>query len=221
MRLLSLIVLFAVLDRADAISLRFLAWNHELAAKKLLVRSGDQDQEITGLHPDKRSGKIESAAAAGLALVVAGDAGSRNVPTSIPLAIPSAFTNPLILLIPAPGKPGGITPFVIEDSPQSFRMGSTRFISASPTPLVVRYEKNLVRLEKPWTPFDVMPGGAARNIGVQIESADKPGTILYSAVWEYDLQVRKLAIVLPGSDREDSSMSLKIIAERVQSPEGP
>jgi hypothetical protein len=52
-----------------------------------------------------------------------------------------------------------------------------------------------------------------RNIGIQMAARADLKAILYSAVWEYDPEVRNLIIVVPGTDVQTGTVNLKIIPE--------
>jgi hypothetical protein len=62
-----------------------------------------------------------------------------------------------------------------------------------------------------------------RNIGIQMASRADLKSVLYSAVWEHDPDVRKLIIVVPGTDAQSGSLNLKIIPEdrRALAPVSP
>ena len=95
----------------------------------------------------------------------------------------------------------------------SFGWGTFRFINATGKELLVRNDKVTKSLPETWKAVDLNPGGAARNMGIQLAARDNLKAILYSAVWEYDPDVRKLIIIVPGTDAQSGVVNLKIIPE--------
>ena len=57
------------------------------------------------------------------------------------------------------------------------------------------------------------PGGEARNIGVQVFSPTSPDTILYSAVWETDPNLRKLIFIVPAANPASKELTLEVIPQ--------
>jgi len=214
----SILFLIFLLVNAEAGSLRFLAWDHEVASRKLLVRNGGKDHEIVDLHPDKRSEWVTGISSETETLLVTPqvlDAGKQ--PATLPLVIPPGIREPLVILLPDRRKATGLAVFVVEDSAEGFQFGVTRFVNATTKAQTVRYGKNLLRLDKSWIPTDVMAGGQARNVGIQIESGGVPSKISYSGVWEYDPDTRKIAIIVPGTDSDAGVIAVKIISENRRS----
>jgi hypothetical protein len=62
-------------------------------------------------------------------------------------------------------------------------------------------------------PVSIVPGGDARNVGVQLFSEEAPDTVLYSAVWDHDPNVRKLIFIVSGAEEESRAFDLKIIPQ--------
>ena len=50
-----------------------------------------------------------------------------------------------------------------------------------------------------WNPVDIAPGGAARNMAVQVVAEDNLKDIFYSAVWEHNPEIRDLVPGLIGA----------------------
>ncbi|RYD29910.1 MAG: hypothetical protein EOP87_17515, partial [Verrucomicrobiaceae bacterium] len=57
------VTLVSLLVHAEAYTVRFLAWDHEVSARRILVQNGGKSQSIADLHPDKRSQPITGIAA--------------------------------------------------------------------------------------------------------------------------------------------------------------
>lgn len=198
----------------QAVPIRFLPWDDSVAARKIAFHNGKDVTEIQDLHPDKRSKACEWTAAETPPELIALDrTGADGKPVTIPLALTAGIKSPLVLILPDPAKPGGLRGYVVEDSSGSFAWGSSRFINATGRELLVRQDKLVKKLPKSWQATDFAPGGAARNVGIQIAAPDDLNSVLYSAVWEYEPNIRKLVIVIPGADPKSGTVDLKIIPE--------
>ena len=199
---------------AQAALIRFLPWDDEIAARKIGFNDGKKVTDLQDLHPQKRSKAINLEIGEVPAQLVAMDRTSPDgKPVSVPIKLAPGMQSPLILILPDPGNPSGLRSFVIEDNSASFSWGMLRFINATGKALLVREEKVIKPLAETWTPVDIDPGGQSRNVGIQIAARADLKTILYSAVWEHDPNVRKLVIVLPGRDASTGVVDLKVIPE--------
>jgi hypothetical protein len=101
----------------------------------------------------------------------------------------------------------------MDDNPAGFNWGTYRFFNATPKELVVQLEKKAVRVPAGWKPVDLDLGGETRGIGARIalsESIEKP---IYSAVWEYNTEVRTLCFLVPGTDLRLSPVAFKAVPE--------
>lgn len=213
MKLFPSAIAFALLiATADAYSIRFLAWDHDVAEKKISLRNAGKDQEIADLHPHQRSATIAGIAADSELLLVA--PGKDGKPATLRLEIPGSVTDPLVILLPDSRDSTGLRAFTVEDSTSSFQFGSTRFFNVTGKALMVRYEQSVLRLEKPWVPVDFTPAGESRNAGVQMVASADAATVLYSAIWDYDPGVRKIAFIAAGSPSDPGPLNVKIISER-------
>lgn len=217
-RHLSLLVLtcslIASFASVQAASVRFLPWDADIAARKLGFFDGQDIAGIRDLHPDKRSKPVSWVAREVPPQLIAMDRTSPDgKPVGLPLKFPAGITKPLVIILPDPAHATGLRCFVIEDGSDKFGWGVFRFINATGKELLIRNDKVTKALPKTWVPVDLNPGGAARNMGIQMASRDDLTAILYSAVWEYDPEVRKLIIVVPGVDTDGGAVNLKIIPE--------
>lgn len=209
------LLLHVMAVRCDALTLRFLAWDHEIAGMSILVRNGEKETQIKELHPDKRSNAIDGGSpGSAVSLVFSGADGATSSSPGVALAIPEGISDALVILLPDPSSRGKVRPFVVNDSMDSFRPGTTRFLVASSLGYEVRCESKAVRLPGGWVPTDVTLEGTVRNVGVQIQTSQVPKTLVYSAVWEYNPSVRKLAIVVPSEDRDIRSVLVKTFIDR-------
>ncbi|MCW1884881.1 hypothetical protein OKA04_09085 [Luteolibacter flavescens] len=204
---------------AEAASVRFLAWDHQVSSLKLMVRHDGKDRPIVDLHADKRSEPVTDLPGdAELILVNPAAKGPEGDPATVAVKIPQGLAEPLVILLPDAAGDAGVRGFAVDDSSAGFKYGTTRFLNTTGKPLAVRCEKSVLRLDKSWVPVDVDPGGAARNVPVQMAPAEKTSTVLYSSIWEYDPGVRKLALILAGTAREAGMIQVKIITERRRDP---
>lgn len=206
--------LFASLSTLQAIPIKFLPWDDTIAARKITFSDGKEIFELQDLHPDKRSKAYKWAGGDVPPVLGALDRTSEDgTPVTAPIKLPSGIKSPLVLILPDPKKPSGLRTYVIEDASDSFSWGTLRFINATGKELLVRQDKAIKKLSKTWKFTEFSPGGDSRNIGIQLASPDDLQAILYSAVWEYDPNVRRLIIVVPGTDAKDGALDLKVIPE--------
>ena len=196
-----------------AASIRFLPWDHAIAARKIAFQHGGESVELT-LHPDQRSGPIKTTLGEGLLQLAALDRTSPDgKPASLAFKMPAGIQAPLVLILPDAKHPTGLRAFVIEDASANFPWGTMRFVNVTGKALLVRHDKTIKELPDTWTPVDITPGGDARNAGVLLAGRDDPKTILYSAVWKYDPNIRKLIFVVPGSDVRTGVVAFEIVPE--------
>jgi hypothetical protein len=127
--------------------------------------------------------------------------------------MPAGIQDPLVLILPDAKHSTGLRSFVIEDASSNFAWGTMRFVNSTGKPLLVRHDKTIKELPSTWTPVDIAPGGDARNAGVQVAARDDTKTILYSAVWKHDPNIRKLIFVVPGADVRTGVVAFKIVPE--------
>lgn len=193
---------------------RFLPWDDATAARKIAFEAGSSQVELEDLHPQKRSEPVSFKPGETAPRLVALDRKSDDgTPVSIEIKGLGKLRVPLVIILPDPGHPGGLRPFVIEDSSDGFAWGDIRFVNATGRPLLIRSENKIHKIADSWKPIDVSPGGTTRNIGVQAASPDDLESILYSAVWEHDPETRKLVFLLPGADARTGAIDVKIIPE--------
>ncbi|WP_367874661.1 hypothetical protein [Luteolibacter sp. Populi] len=197
-----------------AVPMRFLAWDQAVGARKLAVQSGSQQVALKDLHPHKRTDPVAVTTGETPPLLVATDKTSPDgKPVTVEIKMAADIQSPLVLLIPDPKHPTGIRPFVIEDNVANFKWGTMRLLNATGKVLVMRFEKTVVPLPASWTPVDVALGGEGRNVGVEAIAKDDPKSMLYSAVWEHDMSLRKLVIIVPDTDGPPGAVDFKVIPE--------
>jgi hypothetical protein len=120
---------------------------------------------------------------------------------------------PLVIIFPDPKSASGLRSYVIEDSMKDFPWGSTRVVNATNQEFVFRQENNAVPIKASWNPVCLTTSGEPRNFEVQLYSKESPKKLHYSAIWEYDPEIRMLAIILPGSESANGKIGVKIIPE--------
>lgn len=209
-----LLGLLAALTPLHALPIKFLAWDDSIVGRKIAFTTGMEAAEIQDLHPHKRSKTFTwTGGEAPPALVALDRSAPDGKPVTIPLKFAAGLKSPLVLILPDPQHPTGLRGFVIEDEAGSFAWGTLRFINATGQEILVRIDKEVKTLPQTWKPVDSIPGGAKRNIGIQMASRTDLNAVLYSSVWEHDPDVRKLIIVVPGTAADSGAVDLKIIPE--------
>ncbi len=215
-RLPLLAFLAAVLCQSlAAIPLRVLAWDDEVAARKLSIVHAKGANPLENLHPFTRSAPIN---------VVIGEEtpprlqaldrlDEKGVPAVTPIQVPAGMKYPLLLLLPDAKSATGIRTMVLEDDPTNFRWGTIRLINSTGKELIFKWEKKLAKLPTSWAPTEVSPGGDTRNMGIGLFLPEKPNPPLYSAVWEHREDARKLVFVVPGTDPTRGPVDFKFIIE--------
>jgi hypothetical protein len=207
-----------------ALPVRFLAWDDAVATRKIAVQNGTTVTPVADLHPNKRTDALDGGAAGSPLQLVALDRDSKDgKPVAVDIKLAAGIQKPLVLILPDPKHPTGLRPFVIDDDASNFGWGTIRFINATGKELLVRHDKTIKPLPAAWTPVDIAPGGEARNTGVQVVTRQDTKSILYSAVWEHDPEIRKLVFVVPGREVRTGVVEFKIIPEdrRTLAPVAP
>ena len=218
-----LILMFSVslFQAASALPpVRVLAWDDQVAARRLALASGSEVVEITGLHPSKRGLPLKIAAAEEKLFIRALD--KPNVdgkPVQRAFTISPSVGNPLLVLLPDPSDPTGIRAMAIDDDPKNFAWGSFRFLNATSQEIVVQIEKAVRPVPPGWKPVELLPGGATRGMSVLFGTAGRMNKPVYSAVWEFDPAVRTLCFLVPGTDPGRSPIAVKAIPEDRKSAE--
>lgn len=193
---------------------RVLAWDDAVAARKLALVSGASSVAITGMHPSKRTGPLRLKAGGPLMLrALDRPAGADGKPVERACAVPAAILKPLLVLLPDDSHPTGLRVLVADDNPAGFRWGSYRFLNATSKNLVVQLEKKAVRVPQGWKPVDLDLGGDKRGFGARVAVEETIETPVYTAIWEYDPEVRTLCFVVPGTDPRLGPVAFKAVPE--------
>jgi len=212
--LFAAVVLSTVLSTA-AYPLRVLAWNDQVAARKLAISYSKGTEEFDDLHPFQRSRvfEINSTKEAPAVIQDLDKKDDKGKPIGAPILIPEGIKKPLLILLPDAKAPCGLRLLTLEDDLVGFSWGSMRMINATGKKLVFKWEEKNISLPATWTPAQVLPSGDDRNIEVQLFLEDQPDTPVYSAVWEHRSHYRKLIFIMPNDDPRVGPIALKFITE--------
>ncbi len=193
---------------------RALAWDETVAERKIALISGESSVEITDMHPSKRTGPLR-VKGGGPYFIRAIDkgVGADGKPVQRQVAIPEGIVRPLILLLPDDKHATGLRTLVVDDNPAGFTWGTYRFLNATPKELVVQLEQKAVRVPAGWKTVDLNLGGDTRGVGARVALSEQIEKTLYSAVWEYNKDVRTLCFLVPGTDERLSPVAFKSIPE--------
>ncbi len=198
---------------AFALDVRFLAWDEEIAARQVAVADGEKVTEIKDLHPLQRTEEIGTTAGEGIVTVRALD---RKTPEGkaleLPVKLGGGMSKPLILLLPDAKAPTGLRGFAIEDDSASFPWGSFRVLNATGKALAMGLGNQRAKLPAGWQPVVVKPAGEKAQ-PVWFAAMDNLQKPLYSGVWKPDADIRRLVIVVPGTDVRLGPLALKVIPE--------
>lgn len=195
-------------------SIRFIPLNDEIAAAKIGVHDAKGTTSIKDLNSQKRSipykckpGKTP------IELVAMDRLDAAGKPAAVEIALPATVKVPLVLILPDAQHPSGLRTITIEDSNTGFPWGCLRFLNVTGGKLMIRYSTEVKPLPDGNTPTDIIPGGDARNMGVQFFKEEEPEKILYSGVWEHDPNIRKLIVITPGADPSVKALDLQVLPE--------
>lgn len=194
---------------------RVLAWDDPVAARDLALFHPKGTQKLEELHPFQRTEAFEVTTGGEKppAIMAMDKLDPEGVPTSVPIDFSSAGTRALLLLLPDPKNPTGIRPLAIPDDVSNFPWGTIRVVNTTGRELVFTWEKKIAPLPARWTPVDVKPGGATRNMEVKVFLREDPATAIYSAVWEHRAEFRSLIFISASTDRSKGPVEFKFINE--------
>lgn len=208
----ALLILAASLPAAAAV--RVLAWDDEVAARELSLVTGNGTHVLDDLHPLQRSKDYPDPPEDGRLQVLAMDRiDDEGQPAVLTIRSTAGVRRPLVLLLPDPNAPSGLSSFVIEDDIASFAWGTMRFLNATGRELIFQWEQRATTLPATWRAVDVAPGGSERNLGIRVSLSENPAEALYSAVWEHNPDIRRVVIVTPSDDPRLGPIAFKILPE--------
>lgn len=200
---------------AESLNVRFLAWDEQIAERKLSVAGSD----IEGLHPLQRTKDFKVTIEAGFFKVIAVDkGGDEDGPILLPVKVKEGLKHPLVLLLPNPKAASGLAAMVIEDDTASFKWGSVRAFNATPRKLGMSIGANGKLLPVGWKPVDYQPV-ADKTVAMMIvlpeelKKNQNDRKILFSSIWSGEADTRALAIIVPGTDPRLGPVAVKVISE--------
>ena len=210
----TLVVFTGLCSSLPAIDVRFVPLNGEIAARMMGVRDDKELLTLKGLDAMKRSAPLACAVGEQpLQLVALDREDDAGKPASVAIAITPALKAPLVLILPDTEHPTGLRTIAIEDSEDAFQWGCLLFVNTSGGPLTLQIDKEKKTLPEDRTPVLIQPGGAMRNMGVQLYKEEAADDVLYSAVWEHDPDFRKMIVIVPPRNPKASAFDLVIIPQ--------
>jgi hypothetical protein len=213
--LLNAVIAFtAACSSLSAIEVRFVPLNGEIASRMIGIRDDKELLPLKGLDAMKRSDPLSCVIGEqALQLVAIDREGDNGKPASVAIGISPAMKSPLVVILPDSDHPTGLRTIAIEDSDDAFQWGCLLFINTSGGPLTLQIDKEKKSLPEDKSPVVIQPGGAMRNMGVQIYKEEQPDEVLYSAVWEHDPDFRKMIVIVPPKNEKASAFDLVIIPQ--------
>lgn len=212
---LSSICFIAASAVIQAIPVRVLAWDDEVAARKLALVDEKNTNELKNLHPLSRSAAIAIATSGEVppCLQALDRIDKDGAPAMDPIPFPKGIKRPLIVLLPDPKAATGIRPLVIEDDIAGFRWGTIRVINTTGRQLLFKCETKVAPLPAKWTPVDIVLNGERRNVEVLMALREEPTKPLYSSIWEFQNGLRQLVFIMPKPNGEEGPVAFKFIME--------
>lgn len=213
--LLSAVLFLASVLSLNAVPLRVLAWDDAIAARKLAISHSQGIEELGDLHPSQRSRVYQAPSGEGAPAVIAAldRQDAEGKPFTCPIKIPEGVSKPLLILLPDAKAASGLCLLVLDDDLAGFDWGSIRLVNATGRQLVFKWDESVEVIPPGWNPVQVKPGGADRNMQVQLFLHDRPASPLYAAVWEHRKSYRNLVFILPHTDPRLGAVSFKFIIE--------
>ncbi len=218
-RILPVLVLLPWFSLSAApVGVRFLAWNDEIATRSLSAGTTDA-AKITGLHPLQRTNLYKVDVQDGAFSIQALDKKTaEGAPAPLVIKVADGMQRPLILLLPKPDAPSGLSALAIEDDESSLKWGTVRAFNATAGEVAMSIGATAKLLPTGWKAVDFQPD-ADKTVSLLIAAPDelrKPAAtrqVLYSSVWTADSNVRALAFLVPGADARLGPVAVKVITE--------
>ncbi|WP_193212376.1 hypothetical protein [Luteolibacter marinus] len=193
-------------------SVRFLLLDEATASRELGFQDAKGIKKLENLSSGECSAPQDFDKGEGALQLVAMDRESPDgKPVATTVVVPDGMKAPLVLISPDEKEAAGVKALAVEDSKAGFPWGSILFVNTTGQALVIRHGEDETELAATPACQVVKPGGEARNISVQVAKQDDPGKTIYSAIWEHDPNVRKLALVV--ADADGANLQLKVIPE--------
>ena len=210
---LLLCCLLAPFQATHAMEVRFLAWDEQVATRQIAVANGDDQKPVKNLHPLQRTEGVSAKPVEGSLVLRALDRkDAEGKPVDFTVKVAEPVTRPLVLLLPDEKAPSGLRGFAIDDSEASFPWGSFRVLNATGKALGIGLGAERKALAAGLQPVDLKPAGI-KPLPVFVVDAAKPKEPLYSGIWKPDVNLRRLVIVVPGTEPRLGPLALKVIPE--------
>jgi len=211
------ILVFAALvscDFVEALPIRFLPLNDAIAARSIGIEDENGLTQLRDLNAKKRSKAYTCTIGdTPLALLALDRQRPNGKPSGVDVIIPAGMKSPLVLMIQDDEHATGLSTFVTEDDVAAFAWGTLRFVNTTDMMLMIRCDKETKPLAAAVSTIDIALEGDSRNIGVQIFAEEKPDLILFSAIWEYDPNIRKVVVITAVDGSESEELALEIIPQ--------
>jgi hypothetical protein len=203
------------LHSVAAVPVRVLAWDDNVAARKLSISSAKGTVEILDMHPFERTAPVEVTLSGDTpaALLAIDRRGKDGQPVFSPLEIPEGMKAPLLLLLPDKKSPTGVRQLAVEENLTDFPWGTVRFINMTGTGLVFRSGKTLLAIPGSLVATDFKPAVDSPRMGVEFFLADRPEQRIFTSVWEYRSEFRNLVFIASNDNARGAPISFKTIIE--------
>lgn len=209
-----MMVFVGICGVAEAVPMRFLPLGEKLADRKIGLQDGKGITELNDLNPKKRSKSYACSNGDAPPVLVALDRERPGgKPSGVDIILTAEMKAPLVLILEDEDHPSGMRTMVIEDSEEGFTWGTLRFVNTTDMALMIRSGEETIAIPESFATIDIAPGGQPRNIGVQLYSPEDPESVLYSAVWEHNPNLRKLIFIIPPADPATKELKLEIIPQ--------
>ncbi|MBK1881561.1 hypothetical protein JIN85_03985 [Luteolibacter pohnpeiensis] len=207
------IVLWVTILPAMALPVRFLAWDGNISGRDLKVLSGEEGKKIEGLNQTRKTAPYRVAVGDDhiVYLQAADRKDAEGKPVVLRIPILPNVKEPLILLLPNPNEPSGITGIPFEDSSDGFKFGSFRMLNMTKGQLGCAFGKDR-KVLKPRGSEDFAPGGTTPT-PIAFVGPARPKDPLFTSVWTPDPDIRNLVIIAPGTDPRLGPLAIKIVPE--------
>jgi len=197
-----------------AIAVRVLAWDDQIAERKIGLVNGESVVPITNMHPQKRTDLFRLKGDGGLVVrAIDKGMGADGKPLDLRCVVAAEIKRPLLLLLPDETNPTGLRAMVIDDGTEGFAWGSYRFLNTTKKEMVVQFDNKAIRVPGGWKPVNFVLGGEPRGCWGRVDLAEASEQSLYSAVCEYDPDIRTVVFMVPGEDPRLSPVVFKAIPE--------
>lgn len=213
----SLLLCFAswaiVSSIANALPVRFLAWDDQVSARQLGVVSGKDAVVIPELNSLRRSTLLNvNPGEAGLFVRAMDRTSPDGKPVDFKIDKGTSFSKVLVILMPDAKAPSGLRGFAVDDSTNNFDWGDFRLVNATGKPLGLIAGKEKKVLPADWAPVE-LKGQPSGSLPIEIYLQTAPQRPAYSASWRQDPAIRRLVFLVPSTEVRLGPIGVKVIVE--------